>query len=105
MISPCPSVVFGASGDLAKKMVSSEIPGEMVLSCHLILASSCIDPFLQTFPSLFQLYKEGLLPKQTKIIGYARSDMDEEKFMSQVAGGLKDEASPSQVVHVADQLC
>jgi len=33
------------------------------------------------------------LPKKTKIIGYARSDMDEEKFMSQVAGGLEDEVS------------
>jgi glucose-6-phosphate 1-dehydrogenase len=45
----------------------------------------------QTFPSLFQLYKLDLLPSKTKIIGYARSDMDNDKFMEQVAGGLEGE--------------
>lgn len=59
-------IVFGASGDLAKKM---------------------------TFPSLFQLFKTGHLPdvKTTRIIGYARSDMSREKFEEQVVGGLDGE--------------
>lgn len=56
--------VFGASGDLAKKM---------------------------TFPSLFALFKDGLLPKDTKIVGYARSDLSKEKFQEQLTGGLEDE--------------
>lgn len=69
--SSCPSqpelkdrtiiVVFGASGDLAKKM---------------------------TFPSLFALFKDGYLPKETKIVGYARSDLSREDFEDKVTGGL-----------------
>jgi glucose-6-phosphate 1-dehydrogenase len=46
-------VILGASGDLAKK---------------------------KTFPSLFGLFKEGLLPKHTRIYGFARQAMDNEKF-------------------------
>lgn len=55
--------VFGASGDLAKKM---------------------------TFPSLFALFKDGLLPKDTRIVGYARSDLSKEKFEEQLTGGLEE---------------
>ncbi|KPA81983.1 glucose-6-phosphate 1-dehydrogenase putative (G6PD) [Leptomonas pyrrhocoris] len=43
-------VVLGASGDLAKK---------------------------KTFPALFQLFCEGLLPPQIKIVGYARTKQDD----------------------------
>lgn len=43
-------VVLGASGDLAKK---------------------------KTFPALFQLYCNGLLPPQINIVGYARTHMDD----------------------------
>jgi glucose-6-phosphate 1-dehydrogenase len=39
-------VVLGASGDLAKK---------------------------KTFPAIFALYQQGLLPKDVKIVGYART--------------------------------
>lgn len=42
-------VILGASGDLAKK---------------------------KTFPALFQLYCDGLLPPQINIVGYARSKID-----------------------------
>lgn len=48
-------VVFGASGDLAKK---------------------------KTFPALFQLYCNGLLPLNLNIIGYARSNIDAEMWKS-----------------------
>ena len=43
--APLVIVILGASGDLAAK---------------------------KTYPSLFSLYTSGLLPKQFKIIGYAR---------------------------------
>ncbi|WVR09532.1 glucose-6-phosphate dehydrogenase [Kwoniella sp. DSM 27419] len=46
-------VVLGASGDLAKK---------------------------KTFPALFALFAQGLLPKDVHIVGYARTKMDEEEF-------------------------
>ena len=54
-------VVFGASGDLAKKKI---------------------------FPSLFALYYEGCLPKQFTVFGFARSDMSDEDFRSSILGNL-----------------
>ncbi|KAI8988978.1 glucose-6-P dehydrogenase [Pilobolus umbonatus] len=54
-------VVLGASGDLAKK---------------------------KTFPALFNLYKNGFLPETTRIIGYARTKMDHEKFVSRVTAKI-----------------
>ncbi|CAO3653513.1 unnamed protein product [Cunninghamella echinulata] len=57
-------IVFGASGDLAKKM---------------------------TFPALFALHKNNHLPKQTAIIGYARSELSREDYMKQVATNIKEE--------------
>lgn len=50
-------IVIGASGDLAKK---------------------------KTYPSLFNLYVDGLLPKNLKIWGYARSPMTNEKLHTQL---------------------
>eukprot|EP01111_Echinosteliopsis_oligospora_P016960 TRINITY_DN7197_c0_g1_i3.p1 TRINITY_DN7197_c0_g1~~TRINITY_DN7197_c0_g1_i3.p1 ORF type:complete len:524 (-),score=120.96 TRINITY_DN7197_c0_g1_i3:97-1587(-) len=55
-------VVLGASGDLAKK---------------------------KTYPALFALFCNGLLPKNTIIYGYARSAMDDVKFRSGIALRLK----------------
>ncbi|WRT68484.1 glucose-6-phosphate dehydrogenase [Kwoniella shivajii] len=46
-------VVLGASGDLAKK---------------------------KTFPALYALFAQGLLPKDVHIVGYARTKMDEAEF-------------------------
>lgn len=48
-------IVFGASGDLAKKKV---------------------------YPTLWTLFKNKLLPKDTKIIGYARSERTVDQLMS-----------------------
>lgn len=55
-------VVFGASGDLAKK---------------------------KTFPALFGLFREGHLPKTVKIIGYARSKMSQEDFKARISDKFK----------------
>ncbi|KAG7664494.1 ZWF1 [[Candida] subhashii] len=55
-------VVFGASGDLAKK---------------------------KTFPALFGLYREGHLPKTIQIIGYARSKLTDEDFKSRISQHFK----------------
>ena len=46
-------VVFGASGDLAKK---------------------------KTFPALFNLYRHGLLPRYVSVVGYGRSPLTTDKF-------------------------
>ncbi|PWY99184.1 putative ZWF1-glucose-6-phosphate dehydrogenase [Testicularia cyperi] len=55
-------VVLGASGDLAKK---------------------------KTFPALFNLFRLGLLPKSTHILGYARTKMDKATFEEKISGHLK----------------
>jgi len=59
--------VLGASGDLAKK---------------------------KTFPSLFGLYCNGFLPKNTRIIGYARTKMDREQFTKRATEYIKNKDSP-----------
>lgn len=59
---PTTIVVFGASGDLAKK---------------------------KTLPALFGLFREGELPEDTQILGYARLDLSQEAFHSKFAENLK----------------
>lgn len=55
-------VVFGASGDLAKK---------------------------KTFPALFGLFRSNLLPKKTRIIGYARTKMEHDEFIKRISDYIK----------------
>ncbi|KAG7191587.1 Glucose-6-phosphate 1-dehydrogenase [Scheffersomyces spartinae] len=55
-------VVFGASGDLAKK---------------------------KTFPALFGLFREGQLPSTVQIVGYARSNLSDEEFKDRIRPNLK----------------
>lgn len=53
----CSIVIFGASGDLAKKKL---------------------------FPSLYQLYKDNQLPSKFYIVGYARTKMTTETFKAKL---------------------
>ncbi|KAK9471388.1 glucose-6-phosphate dehydrogenase [Dipodascopsis tothii] len=55
-------VVLGASGDLAKK---------------------------KTYPALFGLFKYGLMPKNVKIVGYARTKMDLEDYRKRISSYIK----------------
>jgi glucose-6-phosphate 1-dehydrogenase len=55
-------VVIGASGDLAKK---------------------------KTYPALFALFRNQLLPAHAIITGYARSKLEQSKFHEQIKGFLK----------------
>jgi glucose-6-phosphate 1-dehydrogenase len=55
-------VVLGASGDLAKK---------------------------KTFPALFGLHRNNFLPKNVKIVGYARTKMDREEYLRRVKSYIK----------------
>lgn len=55
-------VVFGASGDLAKK---------------------------KTYPALFGLYLNGYLPKGVHIVGYARTKMDDEEYHKRTTSYIK----------------
>lgn len=55
-------VVLGASGDLAKK---------------------------KTFPALFTVFRQGHLPKDVHIVGYARTKMDEAEFHKRATSHIK----------------
>jgi glucose-6-phosphate 1-dehydrogenase len=57
-------IVMGASGDLAKK---------------------------KTFPALYKLHKQKLLPPHTRIVGYARSVMSPEEFHSRIVSYIDKE--------------
>jgi glucose-6-phosphate 1-dehydrogenase len=52
-LEPCAFVLFGASGDLAHRMV---------------------------VPALFKLWRRGALPRPFHLVGYARTEMTEEAF-------------------------
>lgn len=55
-------VVLGASGDLAKKKI---------------------------FPAIFALYRQNFLPKDIKIVGYARTKMDREEYLKRATSYIK----------------
>ncbi|KAI9731491.1 MAG: Glucose-6-phosphate 1-dehydrogenase [Cirrosporium novae-zelandiae] len=55
-------IVLGASGDLAKK---------------------------KSFPALFGLYRNKFLPKDVKVVGYARTKMDHDEFLRRVRSYIK----------------
>src|SRR5438477_8503862 len=50
---PCSIVIFGASGDLAKRKL---------------------------IPAIYELAKEGLLDEKSYVVGYSRSQMSDEDF-------------------------
>ncbi|KAG2227096.1 hypothetical protein INT45_003826, partial [Circinella minor] len=56
---------LGASGDLAKK---------------------------KTYPALYKLFKNGFLPQNTHIIGYARTQMTHEDYLDRVTQYIKDDS-------------
>lgn len=60
-------IVFGASGDLAKK---------------------------KTFPALFGLYRNKKLPPVVHIVGYARTKMDTEEYHRRIANYIKRDNDP-----------
>lgn len=62
-------VIFGASGDLAKK---------------------------KTFPSLFGLFRLGILPQDLRIVGYARTKLTLEEFVSRIEPYLRKTKPPSK---------
>ncbi|KAJ2669629.1 Glucose-6-phosphate 1-dehydrogenase [Coemansia sp. RSA 1085] len=75
---PTTIVVFGASGDLAKK---------------------------KTFPALFHLFQRGLLPKRLRIIGYARTNMSPEEFHKRVTSHFNADANQDQVKNFLQCCC
>eukprot|EP01059_Diplonema_ambulator_P004689 TRINITY_DN14401_c0_g1_i1.p1 TRINITY_DN14401_c0_g1~~TRINITY_DN14401_c0_g1_i1.p1 ORF type:complete len:558 (+),score=137.18 TRINITY_DN14401_c0_g1_i1:87-1760(+) len=65
---PLAIIVLGASGDLAKK---------------------------KTFPALFKLFAEGLVPAKTAIVGYARTAMTHAEFCEKLKPTLPKDWDPN----------
>ena len=57
VMEPCTLVLFGASGDLAQRMV---------------------------MPAIFRLARRGLLSPEFRLIGYARSKMTDDEFRARM---------------------
>ncbi|KAH9966122.1 glucose-6-phosphate 1-dehydrogenase [Russula dissimulans] len=64
-------LVFGASGDLARK---------------------------KTFPALFGLYRNNYLPQGVKIVGFARTKMDEVEFHRRATQNIKNPDESPEIV-------
>ena len=60
-------------------------------------ASPVTDNAVQTFPALFSLYRTGLLPKDIKIVGYARTKMDQEEYYKRVTSYIKNPNNDQEI--------
>lgn len=71
-------IVLGASGDLAKK---------------------------KTFPSLFGIFREKLLPPQAKVYGYSRRAMTNEEFREQITEYIKIQPGQEATLQAFKKIC
>jgi glucose-6-phosphate 1-dehydrogenase len=62
MPQPCTVVIFGGAGDLARRKL---------------------------LPALYNLQVDGLLPARFAVVGYARSDLDDERFRQTAREGVE----------------
>ncbi|KAG6873317.1 hypothetical protein C0995_000470 [Termitomyces sp. Mi166 len=70
-------IVLGASGDLAKK---------------------------KTLPALFGLFCQGFLPRDVKIVGYARTKMDLEEFHKRATSYIKNPDNDPELAEKIEQF-
>jgi glucose-6-phosphate 1-dehydrogenase len=49
-------------------------------------------------PALFGLYRTGYLPKDVKIVGYARTKMDQEEFHKRVTAYIKNPDNSDEII-------
>ncbi|KAJ8086633.1 Glucose-6-phosphate 1-dehydrogenase [Marasmius tenuissimus] len=70
-------IVLGASGDLAKK---------------------------KTFPALFGLFRQNFLPRDVKIVGYARTKMDKEEFHKRATSYIKNPNDDPEIAATIDKF-
>ncbi|MCC6239612.1 MAG: glucose-6-phosphate dehydrogenase, partial [Phycisphaerales bacterium] len=63
--APCVLVIFGASGDLARRKL---------------------------IPAVYDLARDGLLPPRFALVGYARSEISDEMYRQECCQGVKQHA-------------
>ena len=64
---PCVMVIFGASGDLAKRKL---------------------------LPAVYTLYREHLVPPNFSVVGFSRSDMSDDEFRSRMRDAVEEFSGP-----------
>lgn len=72
----CGAIIFGASGDLTQRKL---------------------------LPSLFDLYRDDLLPDKFFILGYARSELDTAAFRNRIRNALS--AADSEIIEKFTRMC
>ncbi|KAF8529025.1 glucose-6-P dehydrogenase [Hysterangium stoloniferum] len=70
-------VVFGASGDLAKK---------------------------KTYPALFKLFKQGYLSEDVRIVGYARTKMEDADYHKRITSYIKTPSEDSEFAEIIERF-
>ncbi|CAG9464164.1 unnamed protein product [Pedinophyceae sp. YPF-701] len=76
-----------SSSSISEEQPRGVLPSGMVLSVAVLGASGDLAK-KKTYPALFTLFAEGFLPKNVRIVGYARSAMDDEALRERVSGHL-----------------
>jgi glucose-6-phosphate 1-dehydrogenase len=64
-------------------------PNETHVTTFIVLGASGHLAKTKTFPALFQIYVNSLLPSKFSIYGYARTDMSREAFHKELTPFLK----------------
>ena len=97
MLTPCPTSLWRIG-----RSRKEEGP------CDRITISPTLTPFLillpQTFPALFGLYRDGFLPEGVKIIGYARTKMEQVDYHKRVTQYIKNPNEDPDVVAKVDEF-
>jgi len=79
-------VVHESVQEVIEKMNASL--GEAALSIIVLGASGHLAK-IKTYPALFKLFQLGVLPKTTKIVGYARSNLELKDYHERISTKLK----------------
>src|SRR5512135_2959618 len=74
---PCTIAIFGASGDLAHRKL---------------------------IPALYDLYCENRLPKNFSIVGFSRSEWNDERFRKEILSVLKNKPNRKQHTEFINHL-
>jgi glucose-6-phosphate 1-dehydrogenase len=63
-----------------------------------------LTPHLQTFPALFGLFRQGFLPRDVKIVGYARTKMDKAEYHKRATSYLKNPNDDPEITQAIEKF-
>ena len=89
------TVIVGASclpSSLPAYNLQSSVPPEILQrkrSVSVLSIARAPLTFSKTFPALFALYRQALLPRDVKIVGYARTQMSPDEYLKRITSYIK----------------